>query len=77
MRTTSHGSGKTEGRSGVAASPPDRPSQLQSQFSGADPPTSFTGPGVPKTAHGLAMSQTRTTTHTSNQHNSGGNVAAA
>jgi hypothetical protein len=28
------------------------------------------------TNNGLAMSQTRTTTHTSNQHNSGGNVAA-
>ena len=26
--------------------------------------------------NGLAMSQTRTTTHTSNQHNSGGNVGA-
>ena len=87
IRTTSNGSGRQANDSGMAASPADYEqagepyNKTQTGFSSTRTPAAL----LPKTngkgsntnpGSGLNMSQTRTTTHTSNQHNSGGNVAA-
>ena len=57
--------------SGMAASPPD---YYGTNFTSDYSKTDKLGSRVANT--GLAVSHTRTTTHTSNQQNSGGNVAA-
>ena len=88
LRTTSHGSGgplDDQNSSGVAAGPPDHFNQgLSSDYSTAGYSSNRIAANSKATTtksnnnnNGLAMSQTRTTTHTSNQHNSGGNVGAS
>ena len=89
LRTTSNGSGGGYPEDQMAASPADH---MQSDYSATADQNQTVSAGngyssnrVPATSKGAAgskgntglnMSQTRTTTHTSNQHNSGGNVAA-